>query len=70
MNLELDPTACTGRGMCADAAPEIVTLDEWGFPILIGAEQRPLTTLIRPSERKYAKRATKICPQLALKLQR
>ena len=32
--LVVDPIKCTGIGMCAFVAPELVELDEWGFPIL------------------------------------
>ena len=34
--LRLDPTACTGHGLCADLLPERIELDEWGFPIIHG----------------------------------
>ena len=32
--LRIDPTACTGHGVCADLLPERIQLDEWGFPII------------------------------------
>ncbi len=32
--LRIDPTACTGHGLCADLLPERIELDEWGFPII------------------------------------
>jgi ferredoxin len=68
MNIELDPTACTGRGICVDAAPELLTLDEWGFPILSDGSNR-LSGQLEHKDRKHAKRATKVCPMLALRLQ-
>ena len=34
--LRVDPIACDGRGLCAEALPELITLDDWGFPISSG----------------------------------
>ena len=36
MWLRLDPTACTGHGLCAGLLPELIELDEWGYPMLAG----------------------------------
>ena len=30
----VDPIACDGRGLCAEALPELITLDDWGFPVI------------------------------------
>jgi ferredoxin len=32
--LRVDPIACDGRGLCAEILPELITLDDWGFPII------------------------------------
>ena len=32
--LRVNPIACTGHGVCAELLPELVTLDEWGYPIV------------------------------------
>ena len=32
--LRVDPVRCDGFGHCAELAPELITLDEWGYPIL------------------------------------
>jgi len=61
--LRVDPTACSGHGLCAELLPELVTLDEWGYPI-IAAEPVP-----RGLDR-HVRRAVNDCPALALKLQR
>ena len=61
--LRVDPTACTGHGLCAELLPEMVTLDEWGYPI-IAAEPVP-----RGLDR-HVRRAVTDCPVLALRLQR
>lgn len=59
--LRLDPTACTGHGLCAGLLPELIELDEWGYPIL-HAETVPGSLL------KHARRARDACPTLALRL--
>ena len=30
----IDPIACDGYGMCAELLPELIALDDWGFPIV------------------------------------
>jgi ferredoxin len=61
--LRVNPILCTGHGLCAELLPELVTLDEWGYPILTG---EPV-----PGElRKLARRAVTDCPALALQLAR
>ena len=30
--LSVDPIACTGHGVCADMLPELIELDDWGYP--------------------------------------
>jgi ferredoxin len=59
--LRVDPTACTGHGLCAELLPELVALDEWGYPVL--ADQPVPRGLDRE-----ARRAVTDCPALALKL--
>ena len=59
--LRIDPTACSGHGLCAELLPEQVTLDEWGYPIL--ADQ-PVPARLR----RAARRAVTACPALALRL--
>jgi ferredoxin len=61
--LLLDPTACAGHGLCAELAPELITLDEWGYPIVTGA---PVPRVLR----REARRAVTDCPALALALTR
>lgn len=61
--LRVDPTACTGHGLCAELAPELVTLDEWGYPMVEG---RPVPRALD----RTARRAVADCPALALALSR
>ncbi len=59
--LRVDWPACKGHGVCHEIAPELVTLDEWGYPILIN---KPL----RGARADHAKKAVAACPTLALRL--
>ena len=59
--LMVDWPACKGHGLCAELVPELVTLDEWGYPILA---DRPVTRGVQG----HAQRAVAACPTLALLL--
>jgi methionine sulfoxide reductase heme-binding subunit len=59
--LRVDPTACTGHGLCAELLPELVALDRWGYPLL--ADQAVPASLLR-----RARRTVTDCPALALRL--
>src|SRR4029078_9578129 len=59
----IDRIACDGYGMCAELLPELIDLDEWGYPI-IAAAGGPDELL------DHARRAVAVCPVLALKLAR
>jgi ferredoxin len=60
--LRVNPIACSGHGLCAELLPEMITLDEWGYPVLAGDGTVP-TWLTRE-----ARRAVTDCPALALTL--
>jgi ferredoxin len=63
LTLRVDPIACDGRAVCAEVLPELISLDDWGFPIIRdGAVPDHL--------REEAREATRICPKLALRLDR
>ena len=59
----VDPIRCDGRGLSAELLPERITLDDWGFPIV---DPEPL----RRDELGDARRAVRLCPVLALELER
>jgi ferredoxin len=61
--LRVNPIACDAHGLCAELVPELIQLDEWGYPIV--AE-----TPVPASLAKHAKRAVAACPALALMLAR
>lgn len=63
ITLRLDPTACTGHGICAVLLAERIGLDEWGYPII---DDAPLEAdLLEP-----ARQAAYECPTRALRLTR
>ena len=39
--LRVNPIACSGHGLCAELLPELITLDEWGYPVLDGQPVPP-----------------------------
>ncbi|HEX2755919.1 MAG TPA: ferredoxin, partial [Candidatus Limnocylindrales bacterium] len=62
-DLVVDRIACDGFGMCAELLPELIELDDWGYPI-VAAGGVPDALL------DHAKRAVAVCPVLALRLAR
>ena len=60
--LAVDRIRCDGRGLCAELLPELVSLDDWGYPI-VAAE-------LPPHLLSHARRAVAACPLLALRLVR
>lgn len=61
--LRLNPIACDAHGLCAEIVPELIGLDEWGYPI-VSADPVPAHL------EKHARRAVAACPTLALQLVR
>jgi ferredoxin len=61
--LRVDPIACRAHGLCAELLPELVGLDEWGYPLLAGG---PVPEHLLAQ----ARAAASACPTLALKLDR
>jgi len=59
--LRVNPIACSGHGVCAELLPELIELDEWGYPIV---DARPVPKALDPQ----ARRAVAACPALALRL--
>ncbi|HEY2793945.1 MAG TPA: ferredoxin [Micromonosporaceae bacterium] len=66
MNLHIDWTACDGRGLCVEMLPELLTTDDWDYPLVRdggGAQVRVPAGLV-----KHAHRAAAHCPMRALTL--
>jgi len=60
--LRVDPIACDARGLCAELLPEMITLDDWGFPIVSRDD-------VPPGLLDEAAEVVRICPMLALRLE-
>jgi ferredoxin len=61
--LRVDRIRCDGHGLCAELLPELIGLDDWGYPILRDGSV-PSHLL------DHARRAVDACPVLALRLQK
>lgn len=57
--LAVNWTTCVGHGLCAELLPELIQLDEWGYPIVDSGS-------IPPHLEEYVRRAVDACPTLAL----
>lgn len=60
-HLELDRPRCEGHGLCEEAAPRLMHLDEDG-ELVLDVTDIPVTDL------EAAKAAVRVCPVAALKL--
>jgi len=61
--LRVNPILCDGYGYCAEIVPELISLDDWGFPIV---DTRPIDD---NKVLDLAERAVATCPRLALLLE-
>lgn len=59
--LQIDRIRCDGHGLCAELLPEMISLDDWGYPIIKAGAIPPQLT-------EHARRAVAACPVLALRL--
>jgi len=60
--LRLNPVACAGHGACAELLPELISLDEWGYPVLAPGP-------VPAGLARRARRAVAACPALALAME-
>ncbi|OLZ63478.1 ferredoxin [Streptomyces sp. IMTB 2501] len=58
-SLRINRITCTGQGLCAELLPELIDLDEWGYPVL---KDRGVPDQLRT----HARQAVAACPRLAL----
>jgi ferredoxin len=60
--IRVNPAVCDGFGFCCEILPEVISRDEWGFPILGSGT-------VTPDLRRAAERAVAFCPRKALQLE-
>lgn len=61
-SLRVDPIACTGHGICEELLPELIRLDDWGYPII---DPGPIDRNLMPD----VERTIAACPALALRIE-
>ena len=63
--LHIDWTRCDGHGSCADLLPEVLDVDDFGFPVVRSGER---DAAVARRDETAARHAVRSCPVLALKL--
>jgi len=58
--LRVDWPACQARGLCFELLPEVIELDDWGYPVVTGE--------VTPELIGAARAAVRGCPRMALRL--
>ena len=61
--LVVDWIACDGHALCALAAPELIDLDDWGYPIVHAIPDDNASLLL-------ARAAVEACPVMALRIEK
>ncbi len=60
--LKVNAIMCQAHGLCAELLPELIRLDDWGYPIIDEPD-------VPPELSALARRAAEACPTLALLLE-
>lgn len=60
MKYRLDRTMCDGFGICAKHSPELYSLDDWGYAVLVGDGS------VSEEQTEDARRAFLDCPVHAI----
>jgi ferredoxin len=63
LRLRVNPIACEAHGLCAELLPELIRLDDWGYPIIDAP-------LVPDDLEDLARRAVDACPTVALLMER
>ncbi|HEY3614595.1 MAG TPA: ferredoxin [Gaiellales bacterium] len=62
LRLRVDPIRCDAYGHCAELLPELIELDEWGYPMIADGP-------VPAGLEREARRVVSLCPRLALLLE-
>jgi ferredoxin len=61
VRIVVNPITCEGHGLCAELLPELISRDDWGYPMIHAPEV--------PAHLEHlARKARDLCPTLALLL--
>jgi ferredoxin len=63
VHIDVDRSVCEGHGLCAQAAPEVYSLDDAGVVTLRGPH-------LQPSQESAAAEGARLCPVRALTVRR
>lgn len=63
--VHIDWTRCDGHGSCAELLPDLLGIDDFGFPIPLSGERDPA---VPRREEDAARHAVRNCPVMALRL--
>jgi ferredoxin len=63
VRIRVNPIACDAHGLCVELVPELIRLDDWGYPIVDESE-------VPPELVGLARMAADRCPTLALVVER
>ena len=58
--LRVDWPTCKARGLCFELLPEVIELDDWGYPVI--------TSEVTPELLAAARSAVRGCPTMALRV--
>ena len=61
-HLRVNPIRCDAYGHCAELLPELIQLDEWGYPVIADRA-------VPDGLQREARRVVSLCPRLALLLE-
>lgn len=65
--LRIDATRCDGVGICALMAPDLVTLDQWGFPVIADVADLVASGQVTGQQaERQVRRAVRACPHRVL----
>ena len=63
--LHIDWTRCDGHGSCAELLPDVLAVDDFGFPTSRSGERDPA---VPRREEEHARHAVRNCPLMALRM--
>lgn len=58
--LRVDWPSCRAHGLCHELLPELIRLDEWGYPLVLDD--------VSETQLADARAAARACPRLALRV--
>jgi ferredoxin len=62
LRVRVNPIACDAHGLCVELLPELLRLDDWGYPII-------KTDVVPDTVAAFARMAESACPTLAIMIE-